>query len=205
MVRPESDIASPCATCSEGPIVAFHGANRAALPENPCPSTRPNNSRAGARASAFGAPGATRARRPGLAGRLSFRHGGREGRQLHARSQAAGRSFVRFDYFGHGESSGAFADGTIGRWRRCPGGDRSVDGRADGAGRVIDGRVDGFAGGAGAAGTGEGIDVARTGAGFHRTPDVGAHGRAFARRSWRPARGSGLRLTIRPAIPSPGG
>jgi len=29
----------------------------------------------------------------------------------------AGRAFVRFDYLGHGQSSGAFADGTIGRWR----------------------------------------------------------------------------------------
>ncbi len=28
-----------------------------------------------------------------------------------------GRAFVRFDYFGHGESGGAFTDGTIGRWR----------------------------------------------------------------------------------------
>lgn len=27
-----------------------------------------------------------------------------------------GRSFTRFDYFGHGESSGDFEDGTIGRW-----------------------------------------------------------------------------------------
>ncbi|WP_332367272.1 alpha/beta fold hydrolase [Caulobacter sp. NIBR2454] len=30
---------------------------------------------------------------------------------------AKGRSFVRFDYFGHGESEGAFRDGTITRWR----------------------------------------------------------------------------------------
>jgi pimeloyl-ACP methyl ester carboxylesterase len=30
---------------------------------------------------------------------------------------AAGRAYVRFDYFGHGESSGDFADGTITRWR----------------------------------------------------------------------------------------
>jgi len=30
---------------------------------------------------------------------------------------AAGRGYVRFDYFGHGESSGAFAQGTITRWR----------------------------------------------------------------------------------------
>ena len=28
-----------------------------------------------------------------------------------------GRGFVRFDYFGHGESEGRFEDGTIGRWR----------------------------------------------------------------------------------------
>jgi len=30
---------------------------------------------------------------------------------------ADGRSFLRFDYFGHGQSSGDFADGTISRWR----------------------------------------------------------------------------------------
>lgn len=29
---------------------------------------------------------------------------------------ATGRGFVRFDYFGHGASSGAFADGTVSRW-----------------------------------------------------------------------------------------
>ena len=28
-----------------------------------------------------------------------------------------GRGYVRFDYFGHGASSGAFVDGTISRWR----------------------------------------------------------------------------------------
>lgn len=28
-----------------------------------------------------------------------------------------GRAYVRFDYFGHGESSGDFADGTLSRWR----------------------------------------------------------------------------------------
>ncbi len=32
-------------------------------------------------------------------------------------ARARGRSFLRFDYSGHGASSGAFADGTIGRWR----------------------------------------------------------------------------------------
>lgn len=30
--------------------------------------------------------------------------------------RARGQAYVRFDYFGHGASSGAFADGTIGRW-----------------------------------------------------------------------------------------
>lgn len=30
---------------------------------------------------------------------------------------AQGRAYVRFDYFGHGASSGDFADGTITRWR----------------------------------------------------------------------------------------
>lgn len=31
-------------------------------------------------------------------------------------AEARGRACVRFDYSGHGESSGSFADGTIGRW-----------------------------------------------------------------------------------------
>jgi pimeloyl-ACP methyl ester carboxylesterase len=35
---------------------------------------------------------------------------------LEAACRRAGRAFVRFDYFGHGASSGAFTDGTIGRW-----------------------------------------------------------------------------------------
>lgn len=32
-------------------------------------------------------------------------------------AQGQGRAFVRFDYFGHGQSGGAFAEGTITRWR----------------------------------------------------------------------------------------
>jgi pimeloyl-ACP methyl ester carboxylesterase len=35
---------------------------------------------------------------------------------LEAHCQAQGRAFLRFDYLGHGASSGGFADGTIGRW-----------------------------------------------------------------------------------------
>ena len=36
---------------------------------------------------------------------------------LEAACHAAGRAFVRFDYSGHGDSSGDFLDGTIGSWR----------------------------------------------------------------------------------------
>ncbi len=35
---------------------------------------------------------------------------------LETHCRAAGRAFLRFDYTGHGESSGRFEDGTIGRW-----------------------------------------------------------------------------------------
>ncbi len=35
---------------------------------------------------------------------------------LEAHCTRAGRAFVRFDYSGHGESDGEFADGTIGSW-----------------------------------------------------------------------------------------
>ena len=35
---------------------------------------------------------------------------------LEAWAQANGRAFLRFDYLGHGQSSGRFEDGTIGRW-----------------------------------------------------------------------------------------
>jgi len=40
------------------------------------------------------------------------------GKALHveAHCQAQGRPFVRFDQYGHGQSSGAFPDGCIGRW-----------------------------------------------------------------------------------------
>jgi pimeloyl-ACP methyl ester carboxylesterase len=55
---------------------------------------------------------------PGL-----FRLGGYKSDMQGTKAQALadwaagnGRACVRFDYSGHGESSGAFADGTIGRW-----------------------------------------------------------------------------------------
>jgi hypothetical protein len=36
---------------------------------------------------------------------------------LAEQAKATGGSYLRFDYFGHGESSGQFRDGTISRWR----------------------------------------------------------------------------------------
>ena len=43
--------------------------------------------------------------------------GGTKAQALADWARASGRAFVRFDYFGHGESAGDFADGTISRWR----------------------------------------------------------------------------------------
>ena len=37
---------------------------------------------------------------------------------LAAWAAAGGRDLLRFDYFGHGDSSGAFRDGTVSRWRQ---------------------------------------------------------------------------------------
>ena len=36
---------------------------------------------------------------------------------LEASCKAAGQMFIRFDYAGHGKSSGKFVDGTIGDWK----------------------------------------------------------------------------------------
>ncbi len=35
---------------------------------------------------------------------------------LHAWAQQRGQAFIRFDYFGHGQSSGEFTEGTISQW-----------------------------------------------------------------------------------------
>ncbi|WP_298257008.1 alpha/beta hydrolase [uncultured Litoreibacter sp.] len=42
--------------------------------------------------------------------------GGTKAVHLEAWAKAQGRAFLRFDYSGHGESSGAFEDGAIGDW-----------------------------------------------------------------------------------------
>lgn len=50
-----------------------------------------------------------------LGGFMSDMEGGKA-MELEAHCQRTGRAFVRFDYAGHGRSSGKFADGTIGLW-----------------------------------------------------------------------------------------
>jgi pimeloyl-ACP methyl ester carboxylesterase len=42
---------------------------------------------------------------------------GTKARTLDAFCAARGQAYLRFDYFGHGVSSGAFADATVGRWK----------------------------------------------------------------------------------------
>jgi pimeloyl-ACP methyl ester carboxylesterase len=42
---------------------------------------------------------------------------GTKARTLDAFCAARGQAYLRFDYFGHGASSGAFADATVGRWK----------------------------------------------------------------------------------------
>lgn len=50
-----------------------------------------------------------------LGGFMSDMEGGKA-TELEAYCKRSGRAFVRFDYQGHGQSSGEFADGTIGLW-----------------------------------------------------------------------------------------
>jgi pimeloyl-ACP methyl ester carboxylesterase len=60
--------------------------------------------------------------RPGAAPGLFWLGGfksdmqGTKAQALDGWAQAHGRALTRFDYSGHGESGGSFADGTIGRW-----------------------------------------------------------------------------------------
>jgi len=41
---------------------------------------------------------------------------GSKATHLHRWAEARGQGFIRFDYFGHGQSSGDFIDGTMSRW-----------------------------------------------------------------------------------------
>ncbi len=56
--------------------------------------------------------------RPGLVfcGGFTSDMTGTKATALEAYAQARGQAFLRFDYQGHGDSSGAFAEGTIGCW-----------------------------------------------------------------------------------------
>jgi pimeloyl-ACP methyl ester carboxylesterase len=58
-------------------------------------------------------------RGPGLVWLGGFRSDmtGTKAEMLAAFAARENRAFLRFDYFGHGESSGAFQDGTISRWK----------------------------------------------------------------------------------------
>lgn len=59
---------------------------------------------------------------PGISPTVVFLSGyasdmsGTKARYLESRTKARGRAFLRFDYQGHGESSGSFVDGGIGLW-----------------------------------------------------------------------------------------
>ena len=61
----------------------------------------------------------TEGRRPGVVFFTGYKSDmtGQKAVRLEDACRADGRAFVRFDYTGHGESSGDFVDGTIGRWR----------------------------------------------------------------------------------------
>lgn len=58
-------------------------------------------------------------RAPGILWLGGFRSNmdGTKAQAISAWARTAGRAFLRFDYSGHGLSSGAFADGTISNWR----------------------------------------------------------------------------------------
>lgn len=60
----------------------------------------------------------TEGSQPGLVflGGFNSDMGGTKAVHLEAWARAQGRAFLRFDYSGHGESSGAFTDGCIGDW-----------------------------------------------------------------------------------------
>jgi pimeloyl-ACP methyl ester carboxylesterase len=93
---------------------------------------------------------------------------------LEAHCRQTGRAFVRFDYYGHGESSGRFIDGTISRWHADT--LAVLDGVAQGPQILVGSSMGGWQMllAARAAGANRRPDRRRRGAGFHRRPDVAA-------------------------------
>ncbi len=72
--------------------------------------SRPDGARIAYRKLAGGAPGVM------FLGGFHSDMTGTKATALEAHCRAVGRAFVRFDYTGHGASSGEFEEGTIGRW-----------------------------------------------------------------------------------------
>src|SRR5947207_15615856 len=80
-----------------------------------CPKSVPVGTGAAARSIAVQARAGTT---PGLLWLGGFKSDmmGTKAQALDAWAKRQGRAMIRFDYSGHGESGGTFADGTIGRW-----------------------------------------------------------------------------------------
>ncbi len=109
---------------------------------------------------------------------------GTKARTLDAFCAARGQAYLRFDYFGHGASSGAFADATIGRWKEDA--LAAIDQLTDGPQVLVGSSLGGWlmllaalARPARIAGAGR----HRRGARRHRGSDVGAAPRRSATRS----------------------
>lgn len=79
-------------------------------PDAPGFLDRPGGSRVAYRAVAGDLPGVV------FLGGFASDMTGTKARTLEAHCRARGRAYVRFDYFGHGASSGRFEDATLGRW-----------------------------------------------------------------------------------------
>ena len=78
----------------------------------------------------------------GLSRRLPLRHGrARRPCIFEAWARARGRAFLRFDYSGHGASSGAFEDGCIGDWAEDAAAAILALTKGPGARRLVDGRL----------------------------------------------------------------
>ena len=111
-----------------------------------------------------------------------------------------GRAFLRFDYLGHGQSSGRFEDGTIGRWldNSLAAIDALTDGQA-GAGRLEHGRLAVAAGGARTARAPGRAGADRRRAGFHRAHAAEGPVADGSRRSSSATAGWSGRRNIRPS------
>ncbi len=88
---------------------------REPMTDTPATLSRPDGATLAYHATAAGDPGDGRPALVFCGGFMSDMTG-TKATALEAYAQDRGLAFVRFDYLGHGASSGAFTDGTIGRW-----------------------------------------------------------------------------------------